>query len=141
MFSMIWPIALVVLSNTVYNICTKSTPANANTFLSLTVTYLVAAAVSALAYFIGSPGAQLSVELKKLNWSAIGLAVSIVALEFGYICVYRAGWKVNVASLVANICLACVLVVVGMLLYRESITPRQVAGMIICVAGLVLLSR
>ena len=141
MFSMIWPLALVVLANTVYNICTKSTPANANTFLSLTVTYLIAGAISALVYFIGSPGAQLGAELKKLNWSAVALAISIVALECGYIFVYRAGWKMNVASLTGNICLACVLVVVGALLYRESISPRQIAGMAVCALGLVLLSR
>lgn len=139
--SMIWPIALVVLANTLYNICTKSTPENANTFLSLTVTYLIAAVISGLAFFIGSPGARLGDEMRRLNWSAIGLAVSIVALEFGYIWVYRAGWKMNVASLVGNICLACVLVFVGMLLYKESITPRQIAGIGVCIAGLVLLSR
>ena len=27
MWSMLWPLGLIILSNTVYNICTKSTPA------------------------------------------------------------------------------------------------------------------
>lgn len=139
MLNMIWPLALVVLSNTLYNICTKSTPANANAFLSLTVTYLIAAAISAAAYFLGAPAAPLALELRRLNWSSVALAVSIVLLEFGYICVYRAGWKVSVASLVGNICLACVLVFVGVLLYRESISLRQIAGMLVCMLGLVLL--
>ena len=67
--------------------------------------------------------------------------VTVVGLELGYIFIYRAGWKVSVASLVANIALACLLVVVGVLLYKEVLTLRQVAGMGLCVAGLLLISR
>ena len=43
----IWPIALVVASNVVYQICAKSIPGDLNPFASLTVTYLVGAAASA----------------------------------------------------------------------------------------------
>ena len=41
MFSYVWPIALVVLSNVVYQICAKSVPNGLNPFAALTVTYLV----------------------------------------------------------------------------------------------------
>lgn len=140
MFQMLWPLALVVLSNTLYNICTKSTPADANAFLSLCITYLTAALISAAIYFFAAPAAPLAVELKKLNWTTIALAVSIVMLEFGYICVYRAGWKVSSASLTGNIALTCVLVFAGALLYQESISLRQIAGMLVCILGLVLLA-
>lgn len=139
MLHMLWPLGLVVLANTLYNICTKSTPAGANAFLSLTVTYLLAAMICIGIYFLGAPAAPLGEEIKKLNWSSIALALSIVALEFGYICVYRAGWKMNIASLTGNICLACVLVFVGALLYGESISLRQIAGILVCTAGLILL--
>ena len=46
MFSYIWPIALVVISNTLYQICAKSVPEGMNPLASLTVTYLIGAAVS-----------------------------------------------------------------------------------------------
>ena len=45
-----WPILVVVLANVVYNISTKFTPPAANAFLSLAVTYLVAAVCSILLY-------------------------------------------------------------------------------------------
>ena len=41
MFYYVWPIVLVVLSNTMYQICTKSVPSDMNPFASLSVTYLV----------------------------------------------------------------------------------------------------
>ena len=41
MFSYVWPIALVVFANTLYQICAKSVPQDLNPFASLTVTYAV----------------------------------------------------------------------------------------------------
>ena len=38
MFSLIWPMALLVLSNTVYQICTKSVPDGIDPMASLIVT-------------------------------------------------------------------------------------------------------
>ena len=140
MWNMIWPIAIVVAANTLYNICTKQTPADANAFFSLAVTYLAAAACSLGLYFAGAHD-RVAVEVSRLNWTSLALGAVVVALEFGYICIYRAGWKVNAASLTANICLACVLVVVGALLYHETVSLRQGLGMIVCLIGLILICK
>ena len=57
--SYIWPMALVVASNVFYQICTKSVPEKVDPFASLIVTYLVAAAASAVLYFaLGSGGTR-----------------------------------------------------------------------------------
>ena len=140
MWNMIWPVAMVVTANVLYNICTKQTPAAANAFFSLAVTYLVAAVCSLGLYLAGSHD-SMAVEVSRLNWTSLALGAVVVALEFGYICIYRAGWKVNMGSLTANICLACALVVVGALLYHETVTLRQGLGMVICLIGLVLVCK
>ena len=141
MWKMIWPIALVVVSNCMYNICTKSTPSQANAFLSLSVTYLIAAVFSLL-IFLFTPGkGTLGAELKQLNWTALVLGIVIVGLEIGYICIYRAGWNVSIGSLVANIWLACALLFIGLLLYHESISPKQIIGIVICAFGLFLVCK
>lgn len=141
MFNYIWPVAVVIAANTIYNICAKSMPSDLNSFASLTVTYLVAAAASAVLFFVTSGTRDIAAEIAKINWVPFAFGGAIVALEFGYINIYRAGWKVSTASLTANICLACVLLIVGLLFYKESVTPRQVAGMALCAAGLVLLGK
>ena len=141
MWNYIWPVLMVVGANTVYNIAAKSTPGGVNAFASLTVTYLTAAAVSLLMFF-ASPGRQaLFTELRKINWTAFAFGIAIVALEFGYINIYRAGWKMSVASLAANIALACVLLLVGILLYKETVSLRQLAGVAVCAAGLFLIAK
>ena len=35
----IWPLALVIASNVMYQVCAKSVPGELNPFVSLTVTY------------------------------------------------------------------------------------------------------
>ncbi len=141
MFSYIWPIALVVVSNTVYHICAKSVPENMNPFASLTVTYLVAAAASALAFFVSKPGGSLPQEYRSLNWAPVALGVVIIGLEVGFIFAYKAGWKVSTASVVQSSFLAVVLMIVGALAYREAITLRKIAGMAICLVGLYFINQ
>lgn len=141
MWNMIWPIGLVVVANTFYNICAKATPAEANPFLSLMVTYLMGAAVCLLIFAFSKAKGGFGTELGKLNWTAIVLGIVIVGLEVGYIFIYRAGWQVSNASVTANICLACVLLLIGTLVYRETFTLKKLIGLAVCGAGLWLVSK
>ena len=141
MWNMIWPLLVVVGANTVYNISAKSTPADVNSFASLAVSYTIGMVLSVVMFFITSDNKNLIAELSKTNWTALALGVAIVALEFGYVCLYRSGWKISVGTLVANISLACVLLVVGILLYKETISLKQIIGIIISAIGLVLIAK
>lgn len=137
----IWPILIVVTANTFYNICTKSMPENVEPFAALTVTYLSAAVLSFLLYLMTSGTKNFLMDMKEINWTSLVLGISVVALEFGYIQVYRVGWNVSIGSLVANISLAVILVFVGVFLYKEVITVNQMIGIVLCVAGIIFLNR
>lgn len=137
---MIWPVLIVVLSNTFYNICTKSTPSNVNAFGTLMITYITAAILTGIIFLFLVKPENAILELSKVNWTSIVLGIAIVGLELGYIFMYRAGWKVSSGALVANICLAIALIFVGAILYGENITLKQVLGIFICIAGLFLIN-
>lgn len=141
MWSMIWPIVLVVGANTFYNICTKSTPSNVDTFASLSITYAVAAVLSVAMFYLTSEHKNIMVEFGKTNWTAWVLGLSIVFLEFGFVCIYRSGWKIGIGNLVASTTLAFVLLLVGIFLYKEVITAKQIIGVCICLVGLVLIAK
>ena len=140
MFAYIWPVALVVLSNTVYQICAKSVPGDMDPFASLTVTYLVGAVASLALYFILGQRGNLLAEYRKLNWATIALGVVIVGLEVGFIFAYKAGWPVSTASVVTSAFLAGALLFVGFLAYREALTWNKLVGVAICLAGLALIN-
>ncbi len=140
MLSYIWPIALVVVSNTVYQICAKSVPEKVSPFASLGVTYLVGAVVCFVLYFVSHPGENVFKQFAGLNWASYGLGVVIVGLEVGWIYAYKAGWQVSVGSIVQSAFLAVMLVLVGFLLYKEAITWNKIVGIIVCLVGLVFIN-
>ena len=140
MWNLIWPILIVILSNTFYNICMKSMPADVNPFGALMVTYIASAIITAIIFVFMVKPSNVMFELSKVNWTSIVLALVLVGLEVGYVFVYRAGWSVSTASVVANIGLACVLLVVGYFLYRENVSIRQIIGIVVCMFGLVLIN-
>ena len=135
------PMLMVVASNTIYNICAKSTPEQVNPFASLVITYTVAAVCAAGMFFVTAKQKNIFLEFSGTNWTAWVLGVVIVGLEFGFLCLYRAGWKISTGNLVASISLACVLLAVGLLLYHETLSLRQIIGMAVCAAGLILIAK
>lgn len=141
MFMYVFSILLIIASNVVYNIVQKSTPSKANPFLTLLITYLTAAVITLIMYFFNRTGKGLLASLKELNWTSVALGVAIVGLEFGYLLAYRAGWKISVGSLVANIALAVILIPVGVLLYKEGFGLNKLLGALFCVVGLVLINK
>ncbi len=140
MFNYIWPIALVIMSNVVYQICTKSVPKEMDPFASLTVTYIIGAIASAVLYFILGKNGNLVKEYSKLNWAPFVLGIVIVGLEVGWIYAYKAGWQVSTGFIVQSAVLAVMLLIVGYFLYREAFTWNKVLGVVICLIGLVFIN-
>ena len=140
MFAYIWPMALLLLSNTVYQICAKSVPEDINPFASLTATYLVAAAASTVLFFTLHRGSSLPEEYSKLNWAPFILGIVIVGLEAGWIYAYQAGWQVSTGFIVQSPILAVALLFVGYLLYHEALTWNKLLGVAICIIGLAFIN-
>ena len=140
MLSYIWPLALVVLANTFYQICAKSITDALDPYASLTVTYLVGALVSFIIYCVINKSANIFHEYSKLNWAPFVLGISIVGLEVGFIFAYKAGWQVSTAQLVQGAVLAVILIFVGYFLYNEALTWNKIAGIAVCLGGLTLIN-
>ena len=136
-----WPIILIVVSNVFYHICSKSTPQDINPFASLTVTYLVGAAVSAVLFFVLNPGQNLLAQYKQINWTTWILGIAIVGLEAGSLYMYKVGWSISTGQLVHSAILAICLIFVGYLLYKEAITPTKLVGIVLCLVGLFFINR
>lgn len=136
----LWPILVVVGANTFYNIIAKRTPAEVDPFFSLFLTYGTAALITLLIFLLSPAEKDLHLQFQRINWTSFAFGASIIGLEFGYIFIYRTGWNVNTAPLVANITLAVILLFVGYFLFGESLSVRQILGIAVCAAGLSLIS-
>ena len=140
MFNYVWPIALVVISNTFYQICAKSVPRAMNPLASLTITYVIGAIASLILYYALNKDANILQEYSKVNWAPFVLGFSIVGLEVGYIYAYKVGWPVSTAQIVQASVLAVILIFVGYLLYKEALTWNKITGIIVCLLGLGLIN-
>lgn len=140
MFQYIWPLALVVLSNVFYQICAKSVPEGMNPLASLTITYAVGAVASLILYFVLYKNTDLVREYKQLNWAPIVLGLVVVGLEVGFIYAYKAGWPVSTAQIVQAAVLAVILIFVGHMIYKETITWNKIVGVVVCLVGLGLIN-
>ena len=142
MFSYLWPIGLVILSNVLYQVCAKEVPSEMNAFASLTVTYLIAAIACGIFFFAlgGSADSSLLREYSKINWAPIVLGVVIVGLEAGWIFAYKAGWEVSTGFIVQSAVLSILLLSLGYFAYHEALTWNKLVGVAVCLVGLVFIN-
>jgi drug/metabolite transporter (DMT)-like permease len=140
MFLFYFSISLAICSSALYHFTAKSTPANVNFTVSLLVTYGVAFIVTLFTFFFFPAQQGVITELKKLNWASLGLAVAIVGIEFGFLLVYRAGWNLGIAAVLTNVVASLILLPVAILIFKDKISWVNIAGILVCLAGLVMLN-
>lgn len=140
MFSYIWPLALVIVSNLVYQICAKSIPSGLNPFASLTISYLLAAFLSFLFYFLINKDSNIFAEYRKLNWSSLLLGLSLLGMELGWIYAFKAGWEISTAQIIQSAILGSLLLLVGIIFFKEKVSWNKFLGIAICLVGLVVIN-
>ena len=135
------PVICVVFANTLYHVCSKQIPSAANPFAMLVVTYAVAAVVAFFAFWMTAHGDSFVGQMKSVTWAPLGLGLCVVGLEIGFILMYRSGWNISLASLVTSVTVSIVLLLVGLLLYKEHIDVNKFIGVALCVAGLIFINK
>jgi len=140
MFLFYFSITLAICSSALYHFTAKSTPSSVNFAVSLLVTYAVAFVVTLLGFFFFPAKNGVIVEIKQLNWASIGLAIAIVGIEFGFLLTYRAGWQLGIAAVLVNVVASLILVPVAIFIFKDKISWVNVLGILVCLAGLVMLN-
>ncbi|NLT49131.1 MAG: EamA family transporter [Clostridiales bacterium] len=135
------PVIVVVGSNVFYHICAKSMPGALNPLVGLIVIYLTGAIIALAMFYMTDSSKDIVAQFRLLNWAPFILGIAIVGLELGNIMLYRVGWDISVGSLVCSIALAVILILVGLLLYKETLSFKQVIGIGFCILGLVFVNK
>ncbi len=133
-------IVLTIAASVMYHVVLKVTPGHVNPAISLVVTYGLAMILSLclLPFFPLKTG--IVEAFKQLNWASYVLALALVGLEAGYLLAYRSGWRISVAAIFVNATMTLLLIPVGLSLFREKLSPLNVAGILVCAAGLVMMN-
>ncbi len=134
------PIVIIIVSSVTYHVSLKFASPQTNPALAVFVAYLVALMGSAVLFVLYPLKHHIQQEIQHLNWANVLFGLTIVGIELGFLLAYRAGWNVNLAPLIANLMVALLLIPVGLLLFKEHLTPINMAGIALCVVGLILVN-
>jgi len=132
----------VVIASTVgYHVVLKLTPAGANPWLSLAVSYAIGTLVFVGIYAANPGNVPLRAAFGQLNWTAAGLVVPVVLLDLGFMMMYRAGFPVSLGQLTTQSAAALLLLLLGLALFGDKLSLANIAGIGLCIAGLWLVNR
>jgi drug/metabolite transporter (DMT)-like permease len=134
------PLLVVIICNVCYHLISKNISSTTNTFIGLFITYGVACLISALAFLITSKNYFIT-EVTKVSISNILLGLVVIGVEGGYILMYRGGWEISKGSLIANMCIAIILLIAGALVFKEGITIKKAMGISLCIMGIFLINK
>ena len=137
---MIW-LGIVIAATVGYHLVLKLTPAGANPYLSLAVTYAVTTVIFAVVYAVAPGPAPVRAAFGELNWTAVVLGLVVVFLDLGFLMLYRGGFDVSLGQLVTQSAGALLLLVVGVAFFAEKLSLVNIGGILLCVAGLWLINQ
>ena len=141
MFLFYFSMALTILSGALYHVFQKLTPGNVHPMLALVITYVTAIVICLVLLPLYPSKTGIVESLRQLNWASFALALAIVGLEIGFLLAYRAGWNISLGAIVSNVAVTIVLVPIGLLLFKERISLVNFIGIVICIAGLVMINH
>jgi multidrug transporter EmrE-like cation transporter len=140
MFIFYFSITLAICSSALYHFAQKQIPAGANPAVSIIVTYVVSLALCFVLLYFLPPENGFMAAIKQLNWASYVLALSLVGLEVGFLLVYRSGWNIGLAAVLTNVVASLILVPVAIFVFKDRLSPVNVIGILVCLAGLVMLN-
>ncbi len=136
-------LGVAIAAAAAYHVVLKLTPAGVNPYLSLAVSYAVVTVAFVVAYFVLPAGgaASMRASLGQLNWATWVLGLIIVFLDLAFLMMYRSGFDVSLGQIVSQSGTALLLLIIGTAFFSEKLSLANIGGILLCVAGLWLISR
>lgn len=134
-------LGLAIVGAAAYHVVLKLTPAGVNPYLSLAVTYAVVTLVFAAAYLALPGPLSMRGAIGQLNWTALVLGLVVVFLDLAFLMMYRGGFDVSLGQIVSQSGTALLLLLIGFVFFSEKVDFSKLTGILLCVAGLWLISR
>lgn len=127
------------LAGVLYHVSQKSIHPKANPAVSMMITFSVALVGTIIWYLIDGSNNTWITDVKNTNWASFSLGLSLVGLEFGILLAYRSGWQISNFNLFFTFILAALLLPIGIMFFKETISMKTAIGMVVTIGGIVLM--
>lgn len=134
-------LCIAVAGLAIYHLSLKRVPADINPWAFLAIGYCIAAVLCVVC---------TPTTAGKMPWQALSgsflttlamLALGVLLIEIGTLLSYRYGWPLGTVGPVGNAIAAAILLPVAIVYFKDSITRAQVIGLVLTVAGMILMTR
>ena len=133
------PALIAIIGAVGYQYFVKQIPAEINPVVSIIGTYIAVLTLSFfLLPFFPADGGLLK-HFRQLTWVQLAVAVCVLALEFGFLLMYRYGWNLSTGNLVTGVIINIILVTLGVVLLGEKISLTTAIGIAISILGVALI--
>jgi len=136
-----FPLGLAVFGMLFYHLGQKSIPAGINPFYATIIAYTVGIVVLAVCALTLPGDKSLVNSVRESNWAVFVVGAAAACIEVGFLLAYRSGWRISVAAVATNVAVTLMLVPIGIVIFKDHLSLRNVLGLIFCVLGLVLVVR
>jgi uncharacterized membrane protein len=132
---------LTVIGMVLYHLSQKAVPKETNPFFVIAIAYVVGVALC-LAFALIIPGKRgFGETFKASNWAVFTLGAAAALIEMGFLLAYRTGWRISIAAVATNAAAALVLIPIGLLVFKDHLSLKNIVGLVFCLVGLALLMR
>jgi multidrug transporter EmrE-like cation transporter len=140
MMQSVW-LGIAIAATVAYHLVLKLTPAGANPYLSLAVTYATVTVIFMAVYAVLPGPMPLRAAIRELDWTAPALGVVVVFLDLGFLMLYRGGFDVSLGQLITQSAGALLLLLIGVAFFAEKLSLVNISGILLCIVGLWLVNR
>ncbi|MGH9872157.1 MAG: hypothetical protein ACRD9S_06775 [Pyrinomonadaceae bacterium] len=141
MRSFYFPLVLAVGGMLFYHLGQRAIPRGINPFYAMIIAYAVGIIVLAICALVLPGNKSFVSSLTESNWAVFVVGAAAACIELGFLLAYRSGWRISVAAVATNVAVTLLLAPIGIVIFKDHLSPRNILGLIFCVLGLVLVVR
>lgn len=132
---------MAIGGNVFYHLAQKSVAKDVSPLHALIVAYAVALALCCVAAFFQKDDKAFVQSLTEVNWAVWCVGASALIIELGVLLAYRSGGRIGLLGISVAVATNLILLPVGVLLFRENLTKWNLLGVVLCIAGLILVVK
>lgn len=139
MFMHYFALALVLAAGLGYHMVSRGVPDGGNRFIGVGMAYVVGFIICMICFLFTKQG-SLAQEWQAISWHYFLIGIMVPGVEVGFIAMYHSGWQVSEAALTADVLVTSLLVLIGMLVFGEHLSLINLAGVLCCFAGVIMVA-
>lgn len=130
---------IAILGTVSYHYFVKKVPSTISPVVSIIGIYITVLPIMLGIMVLFPEKGGLAAQFRQLNWVQFAIAVSILFMEMGFLLMYRSGWDLSVGNIVTGVFINFILVAIGVVLLREQLNLINIAGAVLCIAGVAMI--